>query len=1324
MSRLIQAMSRQRGVEHLGEDDSEASQTFEYSEDGSYSSSYESICSTGSDSYEYECSESDFLHSDEEASISSTGTHTTGSEEEEDSEETFEIDFEDLSKMDELYNDWCIKRNTHKGDNTQAKSSSASTGWSNWKPENLVEYEKTKPSAPKVEVPDSAVYYNGLCFAPEKKVPYSSKDKYSSKGSPSRPPNYNKKEPNLETDTMNPWSLATPDKLLEAEKAAATSTKKTDLLFGSIVVCIPCQKTDHRIDRPCLEHSTAAKSSSLSEESLKKVEAKPNNNVLSSPITTEHSNNQDLTCASQSSTNSNYASEQVQEIITQTSTAFGLVQDKNILQTSINNDNNILIPQASEKDDVNIHFTSEPSVNNDYAVVQIPQPTVNDDIKICIPQPLSSNNNTDTHNSQSSKNDYNTNTYIIEPSLNVDKSSFISQTSTKSYSNNSLITKSSTNMQSNADDFVAQSSKNGDDITKQHDNVETIHNNDAVSLPSTNAWKAFALKESLASTSLFSNRPLSRTDNKEYPNRRSSSSSVASKSPRMFGSISSNTNSNVHITNLVTNETVDTNEKRVSTWDNTFKEISTATEKTSTNQWSATIRNNTEIVGINEQPVTAWGDKSKEINIAAELTKTDEWASATWGSIFEQNSRSTKLPKSEQNSVTAETTRTNKVPTATWSTFPKQTSVTSETTSTNKLPATTWDHTSKENVTADKVTNGNNKWSATTWNSTDAFSAATENTNTNQWSTISWNNTDTVSTNEQPVAAWGNTSKEVSAATENTSTTTIWNNNEAISIDEQPVTTWGKTSKETSIATENTNTNQWSATTWDNTDAISTNEPPVAALNHKPKEINIAAELTKTDEWASATWGSIFEQNSRSTKLPNVTGLRNKTVRSSYSNISSSNNSVVASDIPEKKSPFIPSESLRKLEFNSNTASSTTQEDNNTSVPIVPPVSVVSPVPVHEPVPKHKSVVSFEPQPVIPIEPKHEPVVSPESEHVPVASLELEQEPVSSLEPENTSSPRNGSSTTKINVKSPCTSNGISSEPKYQSTMNNNAIPFNPNESSYKKKFTQFNPNSAAEKSQNWRSRPTRNYQHDSNGVHDYSNNESANSLLEEPSEINKTPNYENDKADYDYHYNNQEVTSNDGTVVALTEESPDLTTAATSTHDDSDVKIVLDDEDDPDWLENQMVFGIAPPDKTIDGTMAAGGQYYEMQGVYRPEFMPGVSQAHYSQSHCIPAFYTHAGAMNGGMNHNYAPMVSYGPDGQSLYTMAYPLYQSAHGHMTSYDYGNQASQIPSNSYYYPSVPVLYEANGMVYYGVNAPMYHPYYYPQQAYGDYPEDQSS
>ncbi|RCI04757.1 hypothetical protein CU098_001870 [Rhizopus stolonifer] len=1323
-------MSRQRGVEHLGEDDSEASQTFEYSEDGSYSSSYESSCSTGSDSYEYECSESDFLHSDEEASISSTGTHTTSSEEEEeeDSEETFEIDFEDLNKMDELYKDWCIKRNTHKDNSTQAESSSASTGWSNWKPENLMEYEKAKPSAPKVEVPDSAVYYNGLCFAPEKKVPYSSKDKYSPKGSPSQPPKYNKKEPDLETDTMNPWSLATPDKLLEAEKAAATSTKKNDLLFGSIVVCIPCQKADHRIDKPCLEHSTAAKSSSLSEESLKKVESKLINNVSSSPTIAEHSNNQDLTCASQSSTNSNCASEQVQNITAQTSTAFGLVQDQNILQTSINNDNNIKIPQASEKDDASIHFTSEPSVNNDYAAVQIPQPTVNDDIKICIPQPLSSNNNTDTHNSQSSKNDYNTNTYIIEPSVNVDKFSFNSQTSTKSYNNNSLITKSSTSMQNNAGDFVNQSSTNCNDTIKQHENFENIHDNDAVSSPSTNAWNAFALKESLANTSFFSNRPLSRTDSKRHPNRRSSNSSVASKSPRMFGSVSSNTNSNVHISNLVTNETVGTDEKHVSTWSNTLKETSTATEKTSTNQWSAATRNNTEVVSIKEQPVAAEGDKSKEINTAAELTKTDEWASATWGSIFEQNSRSTKLPKSEQNSVTAETTSTNKVPTATWSTSPKQTSVTSETTSTNKLSATTWDHTSKENVTTDKVTNSNNKWSATTWNSTESISTATENTNDNQWSTTSWNNTDTVGKNGQPVAAWDSTSTKVSIATENTSTnqwtTTVWNNTEAISVDEQPVATWGETSKETSIATENANADQWSTTSWNKTEAVSTSELPVATLNHKPKEINTAAELTKTDEWASATWGSIFEQNSRSTKLPNITGLRNKTVRSNYSNISSSNNSVIANDIPEKKSPFIPSESLRKLELNSNTASSTTQEDNSTSVPIIPPVPVVSPVPVHKPVvspePEHVPVVSPEPEHVVSLEPEHVVSLEPEHEpeHEPVASLELEHEP------ENVPSLKNGSSTTKINGKSSCTSNGISSEPKYQSTMNNNAIPFNPNEPSYKKKFTQFNPKSAAEKSQNWRSRPTRNYQHDSNGVHDYSNNEGTNGLLEDSSEINKMPNYENDNANYDYHYNNQEAISNGGTTAPSTEESPDLTTAATSTHDDSDVKIVLDDEDDPDWLENQMVFGIAPPDKTIDDTMAAGGQYYEIQGVYRPEFIPGVSQAHYSQAHCMPAFYTHAGAMNGGMNHSYAPMVSYGPDGQSLYTMAYPLYQPPHGHMTSYDYGNQANQIPSNSYYYPSVPVLYEANGMVYYGVNAPMYPPYYYPQQAYGDYPEDQSS
>ncbi|KAG1302305.1 hypothetical protein G6F64_011043 [Rhizopus arrhizus] len=309
---------------------------------------------------------------------------------------------------------------------------------------------------------------------------------------------------------------------------------------------------------------------------------------------------------------------------------------------------------------------------------------------------------------------------------------------------------------------------------------------------------------------------------------------------------------------------------------------------------------------------------------------------------------------------------------------------------------------------------------------------------------------------------------------------------------------------------------------------------------------------------------------------------------------------------------------------------------------------------------------------------------------------------------------------------------------------------------SYQENLTQQKSKSGCHR----KSLPIKSYHYNSNDAHNYYTNKDANDSWDKPSLGKIIPHYEHINT-YEFNSNhpnqlhaansstqftesfknNEHVDDTDGIyqdkkskvntakeVMQAAEELPsDLTVTATHVHDDLDMRITLDDENDPNWLESQTVFGIPPPAKTyttkINDKMIPNEQTCETEDSQR--FVNSTdknqSQNLYNQTQFAPILYTQAAQINNGnLNVAYVPIVSYSPNGTPVYTMTYPVYQAANSNITGSKGTNEAD--PNNSYYCHPVPVRYEANGMVYYGVNTPIYPPIYYSPELIGNCRDDQ--
>ncbi|ORE01746.1 hypothetical protein BCV72DRAFT_67443 [Rhizopus microsporus var. microsporus] len=123
--------------------------------------------------------------------------------------------------------------------------------------------------------------------------------------------------------------------------------------------------------------------------------------------------------------------------------------------------------------------------------------------------------------------------------------------------------------------------------------------------------------------------------------------------------------------------------------------------------------------------------------------------------------------------------------------------------------------------------------------------------------------------------------------------------------------------------------------------------------------------------------------------------------------------------------------------------------------------------------------------------------------------------------------------------------------------------------------------------------------------------------------------------------------------------------------HDDSDVEVILDDENHSDWIENNTILGIQPPETA------------------RPQTSTRKKNTNpYGYGQYMPMLYPSPGP--NGIDMMYMPVMHYGPNGQPMYAMPYPYYPPTNIPEDNREGGS------SNAY---------QANGMMYYGMYPPMY-------------------
>ncbi|ORE22762.1 hypothetical protein BCV71DRAFT_224273, partial [Rhizopus microsporus] len=124
--------------------------------------------------------------------------------------------------------------------------------------------------------------------------------------------------------------------------------------------------------------------------------------------------------------------------------------------------------------------------------------------------------------------------------------------------------------------------------------------------------------------------------------------------------------------------------------------------------------------------------------------------------------------------------------------------------------------------------------------------------------------------------------------------------------------------------------------------------------------------------------------------------------------------------------------------------------------------------------------------------------------------------------------------------------------------------------------------------------------------------------------------------------------------------------------HDDSDVEVILDDENHSDWIKNNTILGIQPPETARPQTSTR-----------REE-----NTTPYGYGQYMPMLYP--SSRPNGIDMTYIPAMHYGPNGQPMYAMPYPYYPP-----TNIPEDNKEGS-SSNAY---------QANGMMYYGMYPPMY-------------------
>ncbi|KAI8878386.1 hypothetical protein K501DRAFT_336775 [Backusella circina FSU 941] len=183
-----------------------------------------------------------------------------------------------------------------------------------------------------------------------------------------------------------------------------------------------------------------------------------------------------------------------------------------------------------------------------------------------------------------------------------------------------------------------------------------------------------------------------------------------------------------------------------------------------------------------------------------------------------------------------------------------------------------------------------------------------------------------------------------------------------------------------------------------------------------------------------------------------------------------------------------------------------------------------------------------------------------------------------------------------------------------------------------------------------------------------------------------------------------------------------DTCTLHDSYEDDSDVEIILE-EDDADRSNNEPVLGISAPERpaiTVD-------EPWEKKTPTHHHFMTNDDYSQQPQN--IPMYYTSQMYPNGAVT--YVPVLPNGPNSSPMfmpYSMGIPVSPTMGSPINSHSGGvsprKYYSPIPGPSVLHP--PPGYEANGMVYYGVDpSAMYPPqqYYYMSQTLpssGDYIE----
>ncbi|KAI8095342.1 hypothetical protein BDF21DRAFT_457627 [Thamnidium elegans] len=204
---------------------------------------------------------------------------------------------------------------------------------------------------------------------------------------------------------------------------------------------------------------------------------------------------------------------------------------------------------------------------------------------------------------------------------------------------------------------------------------------------------------------------------------------------------------------------------------------------------------------------------------------------------------------------------------------------------------------------------------------------------------------------------------------------------------------------------------------------------------------------------------------------------------------------------------------------------------------------------------------------------------------------------------------------------------------------------------------------------------------------------------------------------------------------------------------EDSDVEIILEADEEPDWVKNEQILGMtAPKEKESpivksyssspqpevnlrknNNTNYKPRRHFDDNWRQRDEVNSDVDeqqQQQQHQSHNVPMYYPQPHHQLNGGNITYLPMIPNGSNGSPMYAMPYPMGMPSSPVAVSTSPnnsvgGDSSPHMNPNTKFYPpfihgpnglQLPPGYEANGMVYYGMDpSAMYtsappQPYYY--------------